>query len=375
MMTHRGWLLFALVTVMLAAASVNRAAAQWQIATKDGNASIKVGFLAQPQLEMLETPTTATITSTDWSKNLFLRRFRILFGGKIAKDWSYFFETDSPNLGKSNPDKVVNPTGVKDTGTIFLQDAFVTYEPGMAFKVDAGMILTPLSHNHTQSAATLLPVDYGPYTFNESAVMQERVGRDYGVQVRGYPLAQHVEYRLGVFQGVRGVQATNNFAVAGRVVWYPFAADTGFFYGGTFQGQKRIVGVGASFETQKEYHEYAIDGFIDQPIHDGQEGFTAQFDWMRFDGGTFLPALPKQDTYLFEGGFHFGKGHYTPFFQYSNRNFVNAALADTKYWQAGLAWWMSGSHQRNIKFSAGQQLADKVPNRTQVLLQLQLFFY
>lgn len=359
-----------LVTLTLTAAlfvalPARRASAQWQIDSKDGTANIKIGFLAQPQLEALDTA-----DGSDMSKNMFLRRLRILFGGQISPKWTFFVETDSPNLGKAT-----TATGVKDAGNIYIQDAYFTFNQGDAFKVDAGMILIPLGHNHNQSAATLLPVDYGAYTFSESSALGARVGRDYGVQLRGYPLKQHLEYRLGVFQGVRGTNATNDFRVAGRAVWYPFAADTGFFYAGTFQGTKRVLAVGAGFDTQKQYHSYAADVFVEQPLNGGRQGITAQFNWMRFDGGALVgSALPKADTFEVEAGVHLGKGKVTPLVQYTKRNFDNGLMPDQSAWQAGVAYWMKG-HQRNIKATAGRQHTDGQPDRTQVLVQLQLFYF
>ena len=359
----------ALVAACLLATSARPAAAQWQIDSKDGQASIKIGFLAQPQLEVLDTP-DATARST----NVFLRRLRTMFGGKISDRWTFFVETDSPNLGKATPDRTANPTGAKDAGNIYLQDAFFTYNASDMFKVDAGLILVPLSHNHNQSAATLLPVDYGAYSFTESTPLGSRMGRDYGVQLRGYPLDGHFEYRLAVFQGVRGVEARDSLRVAGRAVWYPFAADAGFFYGGTFQATKRVVGVGAGFDTQKQYHAYAADVFVEQPFGSGEQGVTAQFDWTRLDGGTFLSTLAKQDTYLVEAAVHLLKGRLSPLVQYSRKTFADPLTPGQYIWQAGVAYWMKG-HQQNIKLTAGRQHTDGLPDRTQVLAQLQLFYF
>jgi hypothetical protein len=354
-----------LVGAAIAALPARPASAQWQIDSKDGKTNIKFGFLAQPQFEALDTA-----DGTDTSKNFYLRRIRIVFGGKVADKWTFFFETDSPNVGKAT-----TASGVKDTGTIYIQDAYFTYNYSDAFKVDTGMILIPLGHNHNQSAATLLPVDYGPYSFTENGPIGARVGRDYGVQFRGYPLKQHLEYRLGVFSGLRGTNATNEVRVAGRAVWYPFAADTGFFYSGTFQGSKRVLGIGGGFDTQEEYHSYAADVFFEQPINKGEQGFTTQFNWMRFHGGTFLgTSLPQQDSYEFEAAFHVLKGRVSPLVQYSKRTFENPVTPRQSAWQAGVAYWMAG-HQRNIKFTAGQQRTDGQPNRMQVLAQLQLFYF
>jgi hypothetical protein len=361
-------MLIASAGVCMVLAASRPAAAQWQIDSKDGKASLKIGFLAQPQLEVLDTP-----DATGESKNVYLRRMRIMFGGKISDKWTFFVETDDPNLGKADPSRSTNPTGTKDAGNVYIQDAFFTYTQSKEFMVDAGMILVPLSHNHGQSATTLLPIDYGAYTFSESTPLGSRVGRDYGAEIRGYPL-DHFEYRLAIFQGVRGPEATNTVRFAGRAVWYPFAADTGFFYGGTWQGTKRVVAIGAGFDTQKEYHSYAADVFVEEPIGNGEQAVTGQFDWTRFDGGTFLPTLARQDAYLVEVGLHLLKGRVTPVAQYSKKTFASPLTPGQYIWQAGVAYWMKG-HQRNIKLTAGRQHTDGLPDRTQVLAQLQLFYF
>jgi hypothetical protein len=356
----------ALAFLCLAAAP---ASAQWQIDAKDGSASIRFGFLAQPQGEWLETP-----DNNATSKNLFMRRLRLLFGGRVANKWLFFIDTDSPNLGKANPDKTANPTGAKDAGTIFIQDAYFTYDHSAGFKVEAGMILMALSHNHLQSAATLLPIDYGPYSFQESGPTGERVGRDYGAQLRGYVAGQKLEYRLGLFQGVRGVEAQNPFRVTGRVVYYPFGADTGFFYGGTWQGTRRMLGIGGFADGQKDYRSYGADVMFEEPFTNKSGGMTAQLNWMRFDGGALLPSLPKQDILLLEAAVHVAKGRVAPFVQYSNKNFENAALQEQDFLQVGLVWWIRG-HNRNLKVGVGRQHTETLPDRTQVVAQLQVFSY
>jgi hypothetical protein len=362
-------LLSGILAVLVVAASVHPAAAQWQVESKDGKSSLKFGFLIQPQLELLET---ADQEAT--SANLFIRRLRLIVGGTLDEHWSFFFETDSPNLGKANPNPGTNLPSVKDQGDIYVQDAYVTYSRGMAFKVDAGMIMLPHSRNGTQSAATLLSVDYGPYTFLDSGPCGERVGRDYGVQLRGYPAGQKLEYRLAISQGVRGTEATNPLRITGRAVYYPFGAETGFFYGGTFQGTKRQLGFGGGFDVQDDSNIYSADVFFETPVFDRRQGLTVQFNWMRYDGGTFLPALAKQDAFLAEAGYHVWNHRLTPFVQYQARHFAGTALPDQDSFQAGAAWWLAG-HQRSLKLSAGRQHTDGQPDRTQMLVQFQLFYF
>jgi Phosphate-selective porin O and P len=366
-LTHA--ILTAAVATLSMAAAVRPSSAQWQIESKDGASSIRLGFLIQPQAEFLETADQEAI-----SANLFIRRLRLLVGGSVGEHWSFFFETDSPNLGKTSPNPGVSVPGAKDQGDVYVQDAYVTYSQGMAFKVDAGMIMLPHSRNGTQSAATLLAVDYGPNTFLDSGPCGERVGRDYGVQLRGYPAGQRLEYRLAVSQGVRGSEARNPLRVTGRAVYYPFGGETGFFYAGTFQGTRRQLGIGGGFDVQEDSRIYSADVFIEMPLLDTRQGFTARFDWMRYDGGALVPLLPKQDAFLVEAGYHVWNHRLTPFVQYQARNFGGTAMPDQDTLQTGLAWWLAG-HQRTLKLSVGRLHTDGLPDRTQLLVQFQLYYF
>jgi len=49
-------------------------------------------------------------------------------------------------------------------------------------------------------------------------------------------------------------------------------------------------------------------------------------------------------------------------------------VADQSQSLIGTAYWMAG-HQRSVKFAAGWQHVDGQPNRTMVVLQLQIFYF
>ena len=162
--------------------------------------------------------------------------------------------------------------------------------------------------------------------------------------------------------------------VSGRVVYYPFGAETGFFYAGTFQGTKKQVGIGGGFDAQKDFRVYSADGFVELPTFNKTQGFTVQVNWMRHDGGATIAALPRQNTWLLEAGYHLFSHRLTPFVQYQARDFANAATPDQSHVQVGAAWWMKGS-QRNLKVSVGRLQVAGGPTRTQALAQLQLFYF
>jgi hypothetical protein len=71
----------------------------WKFALNKGKTSVSFGFLAQPQFESLENS-----AGTDSLNNLFLRRFRLIAGGKINSKLSFFVESDCANLGKKGAD-------------------------------------------------------------------------------------------------------------------------------------------------------------------------------------------------------------------------------------------------------------------------------
>jgi hypothetical protein len=301
------------------------------------------------------------------SKNLFLRRIRLIAGGRVTEKLSFFIDTDSPNLGKGLS------TGRKVEDYVYLQDIVLTFAVRDEIQIDAGMLLFPLSHNTGQSAATLLAIDYGPYSFVASDATSSRVGRDYGLEARGYVLGKHLEYRLGVFQGYRDVDATAPFRYQGRAVWYPLEAETGFFYTGTTQGVRKILAIGAAFDHQADYAAESVDVFVDRPTRGG-DGITLQFGVIRYDGGTTFRQLPAQRDWLLEAGYYSQRTRFGPFVQASGRSFTNEALPDDSKVIAGVAWWASG-HRYNLKFGVGRIGKDHLPGRTQVVLQGQLFMY
>lgn len=329
---------------------------QWQVSSEDGESSIKFGYLAVMRADSVE------IGNGEELENLYFRRLRLLFGGKLTDKWSYFFETDSPNLGKSDA------AGNKNRGDVYIQDFFVTYNQSASFKVDFGLILIPISRNSQQSAATHLTSDYGPYSFLNSGPTASNVGRDYGVQFRGLAANNKLEYRFGVFDGNRG--ASDDFRYAGHVMYNVFDTETGMFYTGNNLGKKRQLAFGFGFDTQDDYQATAFDFFYDQPVGDSS-AFTFQADLIQYDGGDTFSSLPEQDALLVEVGYLAG-GKWQPWVQYAERDFADAALSDTDSTFFGVNYRMKG-HNQVLRLAYGQTGVDGGEDRDQLQLTLQIF--
>jgi hypothetical protein len=334
----------------------------WQINSKEGGASVALGFLAQGQAEVVRAE-----SATGGCQNLYLRRFRLMAGGKLMEKLSFFIETDSPNLGKGSP------AGAKGEERIFFQDIILTYTFRPEFQLDAGLLLVAASYNGGQGATTLLPVDYAPYSFLSSEPTGSRSGRDYGMQARGYLAHDHFEYRMGVYQGYRNPGSTNSFRYSGRFVWYPFEAETGFFYTGTTLGKRKILALGAGFDVQRDYSAKSVDLFWDRPLPGG-DGLTLQAGYTRYDGGRIFPQLPAENVWLVEAGYYNRGTRLGPFAQLSGRRFDNPALPDTSKYQGGLAYWASG-HRLNLKLGVGRLYGAPGADSWQVVLQGQVYVY
>jgi hypothetical protein len=201
--------------------------------------------------------------------------------------------------------------------------------------------------------------------------MTERVGRDYGLRARGYLADSHLEYRAGVYQGVRGINAANDLRFTGRLMYSFFTPQVGLFYRGTSLGKTQTLSIGASYDVQEKYDSFAVDLFYDQPVGDGN-GFVFQADYVQPDGGTFAPTLPNQTNMLVETGFYFGSAKILPFIQYASQNFDAASRVDEERLTAGLTYYING-HNNNLKLSYTEIKPDVGESRSQINLQWQIF--
>lgn len=336
------------------------AAAQVQVSAGD-DVNFKFGFLGQFQGDTITNPAT-----DDRTTNLFVRRIRLLVGGQIFKNISFFMETDAPNLGKTvSGEKNITPG-------LIVQDAYAEIKLRDEFMIDAGLMYVPFSRNYLQAGGTLLAIDYGAFTFASSAPTDATNGRDTGFEARGYLFDKRLEYRAGMFQGVRDDRSTNPLRYAGRAQYNFFDTETAFFYTGTSLGTKRTLAVGTAFDTQENYHAYAADTFVDMPV--GPGAFTGQFDYTHLDGEDTITSLPKQDNILIEAGYLVRSIRVTPYVQFANQDFAAAGTADDQRWYIGAAYWWH-RHNVNIKGAYGTLRRVGSERQHQFTVQLQLFYY
>ncbi len=366
----------AALPVLLALALVlagRPAAAQVVATSQDGNMTYRIGAFAQVQGQAEDNAAANSGTADNLG---FLRRFRLQGEFTFYKNFEMFFETDDPNYGKGNPD------GTKNVPTMMLQTLYMTYKFAPEFMIDAGELLGVNSYNHLQSAASILPVDLGAFTNLESTPLTANNGRDWGVEARGY-IADHLEYRAGALEGLRGVGDRNPLRLQGRLSYYFWGIETTRFYRGTSLGKIATWEIGTSYDAQsgksaavspKGYKMYDFDTFFDQPVNGG-DGITLQADYQHYDGGTLVTALPKQHVLLVEGGYYINALKTQPFAQYTEEKYDSGiTLPNQKQWQVGLGFYFHG-YNSNFKIGYGHVDQDNVRNRKNIVAQYQYAFF
>jgi len=331
-----------------------------QLKTLNEVVSTSFGVLAQSSFQ------SDTAPDKDPVIDACFRRLRFIAGGTIAKKVKFFVDSDTAYMGYHGA------PGWSIPATI-LQDLSVTVEARDELSIDVGLLIVPVSYNSTQSAASLLGVGYSPYSFLASTSTHSRVGRDQGVQARGYVAGKHVEYRVGVFRGASKHLDGVPLRYAGRVVWYPFGAQTGLFYTGTLHGQRKLIGIGASYDHQGSYASHAADAFLEWPMRSG-DSVTVQADYLRYDGGQSFLQLPRQNTWFVELGYEARRSHIGVFAQLARQDITSPTAADAAAYQSGVIWWVR-ANKLNVKIGVGRTLKDGSASHTQLVAQTQLFAF
>jgi hypothetical protein len=340
--------------------------------------SVRLGFLSQTWADFTQN----VRQDSAYAQNIFQRRLRFIAGLQAGPHLSFFFQTDNPNLGRSGP-------GVtRQLGSGFIvQDAYAEVKPGSssALLLDAGIQYVPFCRNCVESAALILPIDFGAYSYLQSAATGSSAGRDVGFVGRGYLFGDRLEYRAGVFSGARLAngqqQASNSLRGAGRLQLQLLDPEAPTYaYAGTYLGRKRVLTLGAALDAQGSYRGMAVDGFLSLPV--GSNGITVQTNLLHYDGHELLPGLPKQDAFEAEAGFHCTAAKLTPWVKFETRRFDDAVKSpvfqDERRFQVGGTWYAMGN---TLNLKAGysratlDRLAQEALTQNGVTVQVQAFWY
>lgn len=224
-------------TAAKAAPKITTSDGRVEIASADGANSLRLRGLVQGDYRYYDA-------ANDPADTFLLRRARLIFEGKFAKNFSY----------------VVQP---EFAGTVQILDAYVNAGFSPAFQVRVGKFKTPVGLEQLQSD----PVAF----FNERSVATGLTpNRDVGIQLLGDLLDNRLSYAVALVNGVpdAGNNVTgstdfdNNKVLAARLFATPFASDKDSVLSGLGFG---IAGSIGDFET--------VNGRAANYRTDGQQNF------------------------------------------------------------------------------------------------------
>jgi hypothetical protein len=301
-------------------------------ASPEGFPAVKVGTLAQVQTLGAQEQTTAAQDAdpnyhSHWQRQLYVRRLRVLVGGNISRSTSLFFESDAPNIGK------VSASGTKLSGvSMYVQDAYVQQTFCPEVSLVAGLQLVGITRNSLQSAASLMALNYGTYSFVPTGPLDNSVGRDVGFNARGFLLDERLEYRAGAFSG-KNLNLYSPLRYTVRLNYDFFDREKGFFYTGTTLGKGHLLAVGGGFDLQESYAGYAVDAMADMPLF-GAGSVTVSASFSHLDGGGsdadstfFTGQIPRQNVLFAEAGYFLADWGLQPYFKYE------AQIVDARVWK------------------------------------------
>jgi hypothetical protein len=373
-----------LIGILLAAVPCC-ASAQVVVKVND-DVQFRLGTLLQGWGDWTQDP-----VSEGYAANFFLRRIRFIVSGTIARDVSFFFQTDNSRLGNAGL------TGTKNLATGFLvQDAFGEWKfAGDKGILGIGLLYTPQSRGVLDSSSSNLTFDAPSFGTQQNAFVQGSSGRDVGVQLKGYLLAEHLEYRAGVFDGVRepatpaGAGSRNSFRAAARLQYDVFDVEKGYTYVGTNRGAKKILAIGAWGDAQGDFKAWGADVMADIPV--GKDAVTLEADYLYYNGGSefqtvvgsiVTPLLPPQDVLFAQGGFYFHIVAMQPWVRFETLNFREDRFqtGNQKRYAGGFNWYVSA---QNFKVTAfyerivpkASAATASIKNTNHLGIQLQFYYF
>jgi hypothetical protein len=313
-------------------------------------------------------------TTKQYAQNLFIRRSRFLVTGSVAKNVTFFIQTDDPNLGKS-------PKAL--TAGFLVQDAWAEWKVSEEFAFSGGLFLVPLSRNELTSTTSFLTLDISPTSTVFATPTQTSGTRDTGFQAKGYLADGRLEYRVALTQGVRNAASTGRVA-SGNAFRHTvflnydfFEKERGYVYAGTNRGTKKVVAISSGYDGQKDYKSYTGSLFGTIPVN-GKDEVAFLVQGNHYDGGKFITSLPHQSDYLGEFGYYLAPSKVQPFVKFEDQKFNpdSTPSKNQKRYAGGLNYYVMG---QNLKFT-GQLTHVKPQNgaihsTNEYTVQMQVWYY
>ncbi len=290
-----------------------------------------------------------------------LDNMRLYVSGQVTRDFKFYFGTD------------------KMWGEYGVLDAIVQYEPGPAFNVWVGRMLTPA--DRIEMNGPFYGLTWGQYTVplfpsdNDTSNGADGVagtfGRDEGITIWGSQ--GKFQYAFGVFDGYSGDENQSDALLYATRLAYNFLnkeSNPGYYTSSTYFGQAGdILTLAVSAQYQDDgygtvtergsFTGYAIDGLFEKPLEGGAV-ITVEGEYKSFDVDTdaAVPVFPMFDgdaffvsaAYLMPG--QGGMGRYQPYLRFTRND--PSAGDDSSLTEVGVNYVISGHNLKlNLNLTSG----------------------
>jgi phosphate-selective porin O/P len=131
--------------------------------------------------------------------DFYIRRMRLIASGYAFQKFSFYLMFDTPNFGIRG----------NYTGSTFVQDMHIGYEPFKELAIEAGFIYMPFNYLGLLASSATSSIEKGTAIlfYNNSRGLRET-----GIQLRTLILDKRLYFRGGVFEGLKGRQTNQNGA-------------------------------------------------------------------------------------------------------------------------------------------------------------------
>lgn len=207
------------------------------------------------------------------SPDFYMRRAYMTMSAQATKATSVGIAFYAGDVGKAGDATKI---------AVSISDAYFEYKHSDAFFLTAGLYRAPTSRQELTGTSGIHGLDFhSAFTKQPTPVSM----RDVGLQVRGFLVDKHLEYRFAVFDGSEPNPLNALPRLMARAAWHAFEADTGLTVKGAYLGKMKVLDIGAGFDlepaggTVAEETAWAAeaDVFADVPL--GDNGITATAEW------------------------------------------------------------------------------------------------
>ena len=313
----------------------------------------------------------------DRGTDFTLENMRLYVSGQVTEDFKFYFGTD------------------KMWGEYGVLDAIVQYEPGDAFNVWVGRMLTPA--DRIEMNGPFYGLTWGQYTVplypsdndvgNGADGVAGTFGRDEGITIWGSQ--GNFQYAFGIFDGYSGPENQSDAVLYATRLAYNFLnkeSNPGYYTSSTYYGKAGdILTLALSAQYQDDgygtvaqdgsFTGYAIDGLFEKPLADGAvvtvEGEYKDFE-VDTDAATPVFGMFDGNAYFISAAYlmpdNGGMGRYQPYIRYTNND--PSSGDDSDLTELGVNYVISGHNLKlNLNYTTGDANASgiKAPDETDTL--------